>query len=165
MRATRLNCESRCQAYPGDMRENFRAKSGFTLVELLVVIAIIAVLAALLLPVLARSKQKARQVTCANNLGQLQLGWLMYVNEYSDSLPHNSVGAEGKSIENPGWVAGTMWFNSDVGQDISESINTDLLVGTEYVAFGSIGGYVKNPSVYRCPADKSTVLFAGATLP
>ena len=62
-------------------------RKGFTLIELLVVIAIIAILAAILFPVFARAREKARQASCQSNLKQLGLGILMYVQDYDERFP------------------------------------------------------------------------------
>ncbi len=62
-------------------------RSGFTLIELLVVIAIIAILAAILFPVFARAREKARQTSCLSNVKQLSLSTLMYAQDYDDYLP------------------------------------------------------------------------------
>jgi len=73
-------------------------RRGFTLIELLVVIAIIAILAAILFPVFARAREKARQTSCLSNLKQMGLGILMYVQDYDEMFPissgwHNEVTA------------------------------------------------------------------------
>src|SRR3978361_1344117 len=59
---------------------------GFTLIELLVVIAIIAILAAILFPVFAKAREKARQSTCASNLKQLGLAMLQYTQDYDEAV-------------------------------------------------------------------------------
>ena len=71
-----------------DARSERKAKRGFTLIELLVVIAIIAVLAALLLPVLSRAKAQAQRTQCANNLHQLGAALALYVLENQQKYPY-----------------------------------------------------------------------------
>jgi len=62
-------------------------RRGFTLIELLVVIAIIAILAAILFPVFAKAREKARQTACLSNTKQLMLGYLMYIQDYDEKFP------------------------------------------------------------------------------
>jgi prepilin-type N-terminal cleavage/methylation domain-containing protein/prepilin-type processing-associated H-X9-DG protein len=66
-----------------------RRRTGFTLIELLVVIAIIAILAAILFPVFAQAREKARAISCLSNLKQTGLGTLMYVEDFDETFPIN----------------------------------------------------------------------------
>jgi prepilin-type N-terminal cleavage/methylation domain-containing protein/prepilin-type processing-associated H-X9-DG protein len=74
-------------------------RRGFTLIELLVVIAIIAILAAILFPVFARAREKARQASCSSNLKQIGIAFLMYASDYDSRYPSNWTGA----CKAPGW--------------------------------------------------------------
>jgi len=70
-----------------------RRNRAFTLIELLVVIAIIAILAAILFPVFAQAREKARQTSCISNLKQVALGWQMYIQDYDETLAFRPSGA------------------------------------------------------------------------
>jgi prepilin-type N-terminal cleavage/methylation domain-containing protein len=87
-----------------------RDKSAFTLIELLVVIAIIAILAALLLPALARAKQKGQQAVCLSNLNQAGLAFAMYLNDHDSHFPDRR---DLKSSLPGGYHPWTTWPPSD----------------------------------------------------
>jgi prepilin-type N-terminal cleavage/methylation domain-containing protein len=98
-------------------RSNRQPQWAFSLVELLVVIAIVAILAALLLPSLAKSKMSSQEVYCLNNLKQLQAGWEMYVGDYSESLPLNwqeKANYSDNASTTNSWVVGDTTYSTDL---------------------------------------------------
>jgi prepilin-type N-terminal cleavage/methylation domain-containing protein/prepilin-type processing-associated H-X9-DG protein len=110
------------------MRSHLPKRRGFTLIELLVVIAIIAILAAILFPVFAQARAKARQSACLSNIKQLGTGLIMYAQDYDETLPLNDYVGNGL-VPLAGWRdprAGDSWASG-------------------------IYPYVKNLQIYVCP--------------
>ena len=104
-------------------------RKGFTLIELLVVIAIIAILAAILFPVFARAREKARQTSCLSNCKQMALAIMMYTDDHDEMLP--------------GYV---IWTPTEVDRPVAGT--------TGYYLFWMdvIYPYVKNKKVFICPS-------------
>ena len=102
----------------------------FTLIELLVVIAIIAILAAILFPVFAQAREKARQTACISNQKQIGLGLTQYVQDYDEAFPFNWSGAA---------------FN----------ISRLNPAPSSYKWMDAIFPYVKNEQVFTCPSDNT----------
>jgi prepilin-type N-terminal cleavage/methylation domain-containing protein/prepilin-type processing-associated H-X9-DG protein len=114
-------------------------RSAFTLIELLVVIAIIAILAAILFPVFAQVREKARQTTCASNQKQIGLGFLQYVQDYDEHFPQEQDG-------------GTPWGNPPYTTPAGVPATWDVLIQP----------YLKSEGVLACPDDPNTPI---TTLP
>ena len=121
-----------------------KRKRAFTLIELLVVIAIIAILAALLLPALAKAKQTATGIACMNNNRQLMVAWNMFATDNDGRIPYASAYYQEPTVRFS-WAVGTV--NNPT---FNESEN--------YITKGVIYKYVGNSDdVFRCPADTSMV--------
>jgi prepilin-type N-terminal cleavage/methylation domain-containing protein len=122
-----------------------RLAKGFTLIELLVVIAIIAILAAMLLPALAKAKCRAERIACINNQRQLTFCWRIYADDNQGLLvPNTSTSAAGQ----PSWVSGVLsWDFPPSGPNTD---NTNVLMLTTNL----LGSCSKSVEVYKCPADK-----------
>ena len=139
-----------------------RSRSGFTLIELLVVIAIIAILAAILFPVFAQAREKARQTSCLSNTKQLGLAFTQYAQDYDEHLPSAFSGADGSST-GPSASSGNACVgapNADKGKLGGWMYYCDYTNGsstpTTYdPAQGSINSYTKNSQMFVCPSDAS----------
>lgn len=107
-------------------------KRGFTLIELLVVIAIIAILAAILFPVFARAREKARQTACLSNMKQLGLGFMMYSQDYDETFPGIRFGdGPGQSWPWAVWQGSIDWMG---------------------VFTHAVQPYIKNRGIFQCPS-------------
>ncbi|MBC8136110.1 MAG: DUF1559 domain-containing protein [Fibrella sp.] len=110
---------------------------GFTLIELLVVIAIIALLAAILFPVFAQAREKARSISCVSNLKQIGLGIMMYAQDHDETYPINHAD----------------WCASYLG-------NPDSFDNCKYASWTQeIYPYMKNAGIFFCPSGDTSNLF------
>jgi len=121
-----------------------RVSRAFTLIELLVVIAIIAILAAILFPVFAQAREKARAITCVSNQKQIALGFMMYIEDYDETFP------QGQYLWNTANTPQFTWADVVYPYTKQGSTWTDASGNTHHSAEGG---------VYRCPSFPSNQAF------
>ncbi len=141
-----------------------RFDAGFTLIELLVVIAIIAILAAMLLPALGKAKQKGQGIQCMSNHRQLALAWQMYILDNRDVSVYAStssfVSAPPGGTSN--WPDDYAWSGAHMDNLGANRANWD----PEYdMMRRPLWQYAKSRGIYRCPSDRSSVVWSGAVKP
>ena len=149
-----------------------KSKHGFTLIELLVVIAIIAILAAILFPVFAKVRDKARQTTCASNQKQIGLAILQYIQDYDENFPlaqfANSTGdydwtwavgpyvKAGDSVNKNGYYTGAIWRCPSSATPLNQTNQYGVLPNT--IAYNTPAALASIES----PSDHLLVYEAGA---
>jgi len=149
-----MRADRQLRSEPGPVRGVWAA---FTLIELLVVIAIIAVLGALLLPALSKSKQKARWLACNNNLRQLSLGCKMYADDNGSQLVSSwPLGWDSYPVNPYSWCPG--WVSLVQPEDPEYGPAPQFSPTNIYaLQQGGIWPYMESASVYRCPADNGNI--------
>ena len=115
----------------------------FTLIELLVVISIIALLAAMLLPVLSKSKAKAEAITCASNIKQLSLAWFLYADDFNDWLVNNH------------GVPETLGRRQTWANNVEDWLPSDDNTNPVFLSDSKLGPFANRATrIYKCPSDK-----------
>ena len=123
------------------MKNSNRNSTGFTLIELLVVIAIITILAAILFPVFAQAREKARSVSCLSNMRQIGVATYMYVQDYDEVYPRNDDCLNNDTEPYPGVPTASGCSGPSFGNRINH-----------YKWFHWLQPYVKSTAIFRCPS-------------
>ena len=128
-------------------------KKGFTLIELLVVIAIIAILAAILFPVFAQAREKARQTSCLSNTKQIGTALQLYCDDYEETVPFFADKDTPVSNYDSNYPCNTFKVINGNAKAVITGFSTTYSNGI-YTWMDSIFPYVKNVNMYMCPSVK-----------
>ena len=135
-----------------------KSNRAFTLIELLVVIAIIAILAAMLLPVLSSAKAKSQKLVCLNNMKQLQTAWIMYNSESVGKIPScEPFDPITLTINQNAWVRGVSAILSPPGPFGQVDPGVLDCTNQNALALGTLFPYISAAGSYRCPTDLRNV--------
>lgn len=143
-------------------------RSGFTLIELLVVIAIIAILAAILFPVFAQAREKARQASCTSNVKQATLSILMYVQDYDEVFVPGGMGTQDFGTNCSGVVDGNRNMNNYNGMCQFSNVPYANCNGWPCIGPDGSGSfaarlypYIKNFGIFACPSANNSAVNPG----
>lgn len=128
--------------------QNWKPASAFTLIELLVVIAIIAILAAILFPVFAQAREKARSISCLSNAKQMATATYMYVQDYDETLwSYRFVDSSGSEQANPFWNSPYVATGPCAGSSSDNRVFWDVVLNP----------YIKNYDIFKCPSNPGNI--------
>ena len=161
MRKTQYRRRRRSKESPFALRTPRSAlrtrQPAFTLIELLVVIAIIGILAALLLPVFVKDKQRAQGVVCMSNSRQLALSMQLYCHDFQDLYPPNP--DDSKTMDGYNWCPGIVLGGIGGIPPGHDTFNPSILRNERK---SLITPYIKNIEIFKCPAEKRSGPYSGS---